>query len=320
MAVEERIDVRIVDQAGGNVKNASLPADVSMSNLVPAVANKLGLQVGEIRYYFEHKETGKRLGDNDTLIDAGVRDGDTLRLMPNVTAGGGLTVNAYQDFLVIDAYLNQLLVLQHMNFRALYAVFLYTAGDKSLSTFIKDNFLELHYLSGEHCYFYIVERPKPEWLPAIRDELASELGSQSRNFKQIWKQLEAGQFEPADSAAVDAIRQRLGVNRSQLPCAIFFTELDTQMVLVVPFERLLGYPVREADSEALLSMFRELFDKVEVATLKPLPERLETLQKAIGPGARARNEQHQVYSTIGRTFLTESVKVAIATVAARLLS
>lgn len=82
----DKVKVRITDQAGGKNVNASLPADAPMSQLVPALITKLQLP-SNTGYYISHKESGKRLGNNDTLSSAGVKDDDTLRLMPDVTAG-----------------------------------------------------------------------------------------------------------------------------------------------------------------------------------------------------------------------------------------
>ncbi|MBT3288592.1 MAG: hypothetical protein HN380_14690 [Victivallales bacterium] len=38
-------------------------------------------------YKFHHKATGRQLLDEQTLRDAGVRDGDVLRVQPEITAG-----------------------------------------------------------------------------------------------------------------------------------------------------------------------------------------------------------------------------------------
>jgi len=38
-------------------------------------------------YKFHHKASGKQLTDDQTLADAGVKDGDVMRLQPEITAG-----------------------------------------------------------------------------------------------------------------------------------------------------------------------------------------------------------------------------------------
>lgn len=42
---------------------------------------------GPISYRFHHKASGRQLGDNETFSGAGVRDGDVLRLTPEIVAG-----------------------------------------------------------------------------------------------------------------------------------------------------------------------------------------------------------------------------------------
>jgi hypothetical protein len=42
-------------------------------------------------YKFHHKATGRQLLDNQTLGDAQVKNGDVLRLQPEITAGSRLT-------------------------------------------------------------------------------------------------------------------------------------------------------------------------------------------------------------------------------------
>jgi hypothetical protein len=40
-----------------------------------------------ISYRFQHKASGRELQDNQTLAEAGVKEGDVLRLQPELTAG-----------------------------------------------------------------------------------------------------------------------------------------------------------------------------------------------------------------------------------------
>jgi hypothetical protein len=40
-------------------------------------------------YKFHHKASGRQLLDEETLADAGVKEGDVLRVQPEITAGGG---------------------------------------------------------------------------------------------------------------------------------------------------------------------------------------------------------------------------------------
>ena len=82
----EKIKVTVTDQAGGKTVTAELPADAPMNRLIPALVTKMTLPTN-VQYGIQHKQSGKQLGTNDTLTSAGVKEGDTLRLLPNVTAG-----------------------------------------------------------------------------------------------------------------------------------------------------------------------------------------------------------------------------------------
>ena len=80
------IKVTVTDQDGGKTVTAELPADAQMDRLVPALVTKMSLP-RNVQYGIQHKQSGKQLQPRDTLEKAGVKEGDTLRMLPNVTAG-----------------------------------------------------------------------------------------------------------------------------------------------------------------------------------------------------------------------------------------
>jgi uncharacterized ubiquitin-like protein YukD len=85
---QETINVQVVDQAGGKQVVAEMPYEVPISRLIGPLVSKLELPDGPDNVYqLMHKSSGKILDDSDTLKDAGVKDGDTLRLLPNAVAG-----------------------------------------------------------------------------------------------------------------------------------------------------------------------------------------------------------------------------------------
>lgn len=86
MAEGNKLKVTVTDQAGGKTVTAELPSDAPMGRLIPALVKKMTLPEGN-RYELQHKQSGKQLGPNDTLAGAGVKEGDTLRILPSVTAG-----------------------------------------------------------------------------------------------------------------------------------------------------------------------------------------------------------------------------------------
>lgn len=81
-----KIQVRITDQSGGKNVTARLPASAQVGQLLPALVTKLQLPSNQA-YYLSHKDSGKKLVNTDTLASAGVQEGHTLLLIPDVTAG-----------------------------------------------------------------------------------------------------------------------------------------------------------------------------------------------------------------------------------------
>lgn len=85
------VKVIIYDPTGSKKTPVELPADVPMRRLIPALVSKMSLPTSQggnpITYRLDHKDSGRRLGDDDSLKDAGVKDDDILSLFPEVTAG-----------------------------------------------------------------------------------------------------------------------------------------------------------------------------------------------------------------------------------------
>lgn len=83
--------VIIYDPTGSKKTPVELPADVPMRRLIPALVTKMGLPTSQggnpITYRLDHRDSGKRLGDDMSLNDASVGQDDILSLFPEVTAG-----------------------------------------------------------------------------------------------------------------------------------------------------------------------------------------------------------------------------------------
>lgn len=82
----------IWDITSSRSQEAELPDSVTVARLLVLLVEKMNLPLnspdGQIMSYkLHHKQSGKQLLDNQTLSDAGVRDGDDLRLQPEITAG-----------------------------------------------------------------------------------------------------------------------------------------------------------------------------------------------------------------------------------------
>lgn len=88
-----KINVVIVDTTGSKEQDATLPDDVPISKVIDKLVEVLYLPAvnvagAPIAYKFLHKATGRHLLDNLTLAQSEVGEGDVLRLIPEITAGG----------------------------------------------------------------------------------------------------------------------------------------------------------------------------------------------------------------------------------------
>ncbi len=87
------ITVQVWDATGSKRQDVELPDDAPVNRVLVVLIEKMKLPRqspdGQLMSYkFHHKATGRQLLDNQSLGDAGVQDGDVLRLQPEITAGG----------------------------------------------------------------------------------------------------------------------------------------------------------------------------------------------------------------------------------------
>ena len=87
-----RIQIALMDHLRGTKTQVEVPNDVPMNRLIPALVRRLGLpteQDGQpVTYRLDNRDTGQRIGDEETLAQAGVQAQTVLTLLPEVTAGG----------------------------------------------------------------------------------------------------------------------------------------------------------------------------------------------------------------------------------------
>lgn len=88
----ESINVTFLDQTGAKNVKARIAPTVIAKNMISSVITKMQLPVTApdgtpMSYSLDHKEGGRRLQENQTLGEAGVRDGDHLILYPEIVAG-----------------------------------------------------------------------------------------------------------------------------------------------------------------------------------------------------------------------------------------
>ncbi len=84
--------VTFLDQTGAKSVEAVVSDTVIVKRILPNIITKMNLPVvgpdGQpMSYSLDHKEGGKRLHENQTLIQAQVADGDHLIIYPEIVAG-----------------------------------------------------------------------------------------------------------------------------------------------------------------------------------------------------------------------------------------
>jgi hypothetical protein len=86
------IDANITDATGTKEQAATVPGDAPAVRIIAKLVQLMQLPLtgpdGQpLAYKFHHRSSGRQLREDQTLTEAGVATGDTLRLVPEITAG-----------------------------------------------------------------------------------------------------------------------------------------------------------------------------------------------------------------------------------------
>ena len=86
------IKMRISDISGSRVNEVEAPDDVAICRLLVVLIERMNLPLNSpdgqlMSYKLHHRRSGSQLLDQRTLAQAGVLNGDELRLQPEITAG-----------------------------------------------------------------------------------------------------------------------------------------------------------------------------------------------------------------------------------------
>jgi uncharacterized ubiquitin-like protein YukD len=86
------INVIVFDSTENKRVPVELPDDAPANKLLAVLVERLSLPKAgpdgaPLSYKFHHKNSGRQLLEQQTLADGGVKDGDMLRLQPEITAG-----------------------------------------------------------------------------------------------------------------------------------------------------------------------------------------------------------------------------------------
>jgi hypothetical protein len=86
------INIEVLDSTGNKQQLVEVPDDVAVENIIAALIDQLHLPVNSpdgalMSYKFHHKVSGRQLFDEETLAEGNVREGDIVRIIPEITAG-----------------------------------------------------------------------------------------------------------------------------------------------------------------------------------------------------------------------------------------
>ncbi|MGB9004702.1 MAG: EsaB/YukD family protein [Candidatus Aminicenantales bacterium] len=88
------LTIEVRDLFGNKSDQVEVPDDVPINRLLVLLIERLAYPRYDatggqlLSYKLHHLGTQKQLLDDQTLAQSGVRDGDVLRLIPEITAGG----------------------------------------------------------------------------------------------------------------------------------------------------------------------------------------------------------------------------------------
>ena len=88
------LTVQVWDATGNKRQHIEMPDDVPVNRILAVLLEKMNFPQyapdGQLlSYKFHHRASGKQLLDEQTLKAANVKEGDVLRLQPEITAGRG---------------------------------------------------------------------------------------------------------------------------------------------------------------------------------------------------------------------------------------
>ncbi len=86
------LTVQVWDATGNKRQDVELPDDAPVNRIIAVLLDKMHLPKNgpdgqPLSYKFHHRSSGKQLQDTQCLADVGVKEGDIIRLQPEITAG-----------------------------------------------------------------------------------------------------------------------------------------------------------------------------------------------------------------------------------------
>ncbi|HEY3319296.1 MAG TPA: EsaB/YukD family protein [Planctomycetota bacterium] len=92
MAEQGGINVEVWDATGNKKVVVNVPQAAPCNRIIVLLVDRMNLPRhspdGQLMSYkFHHKASGRQLLDDESLQQAGVKEGDVLRMQPEITAG-----------------------------------------------------------------------------------------------------------------------------------------------------------------------------------------------------------------------------------------
>jgi uncharacterized ubiquitin-like protein YukD len=86
------VNVQVWDATGTKRQDVQVPDDAPVNRVLAVLLEKMNFprtapDGQALSYKFHHRNSGKQLLDEQSLSEVGVKDGDVLRLQPEITAG-----------------------------------------------------------------------------------------------------------------------------------------------------------------------------------------------------------------------------------------
>ncbi len=86
------ITIQVWDATGNKRQSVELPDDAPINRIIAILVDRMSLPRHSpdgqfMSYKFHHRASGRQLLDDQTLSDAGVKEGDVVRLQAEITAG-----------------------------------------------------------------------------------------------------------------------------------------------------------------------------------------------------------------------------------------
>lgn len=89
------ITIEVWDTTGNRKQLVQLPADAAVNRVIAVLVERMSLPRNSpdgqlMSYKLHHRGSGRQLLDSETLAGAGLREGDIVRLQPEITAGSDI--------------------------------------------------------------------------------------------------------------------------------------------------------------------------------------------------------------------------------------